>query len=326
MAMSWQISAPNDSVNIAYTAAAGGGAVAMFKLKSLLLANGGVIRASSDGLTHYGTADYVSGYNTGANGLNNDYAYFVVNLGVVDVAFQRGTANTNWRLKISVPGFKNTEAGYVAGTATAMPIVTDQQHVVGNDAPTFSGMYSGASDMRCHMGIDNASPHHFWFINLQKNSTTVESFLYFDELDGASSGDVWPYVIMWQYTPSTVGYLSDAGLAYGPYSYFKRSYGRSVEKWLLHHCLLLFDNTGSTYVNGALAVDPDNGNDETLPVPFGRGYSKGYAVYKGFAKHMQWRGQTRTTLDNADDLSSRRWTYFGDIMWLTPPGVNLVTS
>jgi hypothetical protein len=315
MAMSWQIAAPNDSVNMILTT----GASAMFKFKSLLLANGGVIRASSDGTANFGTADYISQAGSGANGLNNNYAYFVITLGAVDFAFQRGTDGRNWRGKISIPGFQVSTAGYVAGTLTAMPIVTDQQHLCGTDGPTFqSGLWAAdGTAFRVSMGIDNASPHHFWVIN----QTTR---LVFDSLSGASGSDLWPYVVAFD-GYGTVWATSNLGTTtYGLWSYYRR--GNAAEAFVRWPAMTFSNNTSDVGVVGYNGPDPDNGFDRTMPMFFIRKSSLGSPGKKGFASNIRWACQNRQNPDYFDDASGQRWTVVQNASFKSPSGVVLMSD
>jgi hypothetical protein len=314
MAMTWQIAAPNDSVNMVLTT----GAAILFKLKSLLLANGGVIRESSDG-TNFGTADYISQAGSGANGMANNYAYFVIKLGNCDFAFQRGTTNQLWRLKISVPGFQVSSAGYVAGTATAMPIVTDQQNVLGTEAPTFYTVYPADGGTQfVNMGIDNVTPHHFWLSVFTLGSLTGQSLLFFDEMVDYQASDGWPYVIGWQSGAASIANLKLYSASATVFSYWKR--GAAYEQFV--SCPVV-DQYAASSIVGNVGPDPYNGFDSTFLMLFQRSVTATPQMKKGYAKHMRLRGCVRTFPDFADDSYNQRWTYVDDVLLLTPPGIVL---
>lgn len=137
----------------------GTGAAAMFKLKAVLKSAGWTVPRSSDGTTYNSSGDQITVATSGAGGMANNSAWFVVKEpgNRREWCIQRGTSgNTAWRITYSAL------AGHTGGTpgATRVATATDGQVLIGggSDAsPTFSSVFPTDSTYRVHI-VANSTP------------------------------------------------------------------------------------------------------------------------------------------------------------------------
>ncbi len=130
------------------------GSVAIYSLISTLMTAGWLKKSDSDGTTFSNTGVQVTSGAAGANGLGNTKAWVrlqapAVNGGAVvnqtrELIIQRGTLDTDWRIKYSA------SAGFTGGipSATVVPSATDEVWMMGagTDAlPTFLTWFSATN-------------------------------------------------------------------------------------------------------------------------------------------------------------------------------------
>lgn len=137
------------------------GAIAIFKVKTLLKAAGWTVPRSSDGTTYNSSGDQITTGASGANGLANNSAWFVIQDpgGRRQYMFQRSTTNPVWTIKFS------ELAKFTGGSpsATVAATATDSQ-TLWNAATLFDadGTY------RFHVvtdpvAIPGSNVYMFWF-------------------------------------------------------------------------------------------------------------------------------------------------------------------
>lgn len=151
------------------------GSAAMFRVKTLLKSAGWTVPRSSDGTTYNSSGDQITHSESGAGGMDNNRAWFVVRqpgTNAREFCFQRDTSAAlttapNWRVKYS--GGPST--GFTGGTpsATQVPSATDEQVVFsgGTDAtPSFTSFFfSGLYSCRLNIiagGQAEGYPFLFW--------------------------------------------------------------------------------------------------------------------------------------------------------------------
>jgi hypothetical protein len=195
------------------------GAAAMFMLKALLKRAGWSVIKSGDGLSAYSSsADIITSASSGANGMDNPRAWFVVQMPSSGRAFciQRNTSSgadtgKSWRIKYS------KSAGFTTGSpsATVVPSTGGDEQVLlgaGSDgSPTMAVLFlHGDAAMRFNCFADNAAPYGFLMWEWAISTGVAGCAFGLDPLTGYSSSDTDPYVIhllgtaaAWQ--PSSIG-------------------------------------------------------------------------------------------------------------------------
>lgn len=193
-----------DGINSTVNYKAPTGAAAMFMLKALLKQAGWSVIKSGDGLSVYSSsADIITSASSGANGMDNPRAWFVVQMPSSTRAFciQRNTssgANTgqSWRIKYSAA------SGFTTGSpsATVVPSTGGDEQVLlgaGSDAsPTMAALFAhGDLAMRFHCCADNASPYGFLAWEWAVATGAAGCAFGLDPILGGPTGDTDPYVI-----------------------------------------------------------------------------------------------------------------------------------
>lgn len=106
-------------VETTYTALTG--PQGMYRFLVDMLAQGWAVVISSDGTTYNGSGNQISGNGSGAGGLNNTSAYYVLRrTGAPDVLVQRASTADIWNIHMSPSG------AYTGGNATTRPTAGDE--------------------------------------------------------------------------------------------------------------------------------------------------------------------------------------------------------
>ena len=293
------------------------GAEAMFQLKAVLTTPstgaGWTVLSSSDGSTYNASGDQITASGSGASGMANDSAWFVVRdpsgSGGRQLCIQRGTANYSWRIKYSA------SAGFSGGSpsATQTPSAADEVFLCGSggdSSPIFSShFYTSDGSYRCHIVADNdaASKYSFWMACYPTGGGAPNQALI---LDGLITGtfpteDDDPVVFSCSgYTSSPLvlsTFSSDShvsGQWYGPAAWLRK--GETDQAFVAVPALSLYSGGVQTVPSG-LPTNPHNGKDEGVPVIYARRagatvYSGSNPTgYKGVSRLCRWMGTSRST-------------------------------
>lgn len=136
-------------------------AAAILRLKIDHVAQGAAVVISSDGSTYAGAGDQITHAGSGAGGLDNSSAYFVLRrTGVPDFLFQRGASSQYWDVLWSVTG------AFAGGDATSRPTAVDERLVI--DSNTM-GLFSNTTLDTVVIVIEDAAPGR-WAMHVQQGS------------------------------------------------------------------------------------------------------------------------------------------------------------
>jgi hypothetical protein len=282
------------------------GAAAMFLVKQQLKAAGWTVPRSSDGSTFNASGDQISASGSGAGGMDNSRAWFVIQMpGASGRQFciQRNSStgtNTSqqWRIKYSAG------AGFTSGGSNIqVPSATDEGVVLGggsDGSPTFANLFGGTDgSYRYQIGTDNASPYAFFAIAYPPGiaAANCTSSFFLDPVVNGPSGDADPYVIG---VDASTGL--DTNLAGGnlitettcPFAWLKK--GLSGQGFVRVPAV-----GGETFVSSAFqnsiptnrsqsAPDPQNGFDNLIAFEYNRRGGMGAPVgYKGVSTLLLWQ-------------------------------------
>jgi hypothetical protein len=205
------------------------GSEAIFKLKTVLKSAGWVVQKSSDGSTYNASADEITHAASGAGGMENNYAWFVIRDpgSSHEWCFQRGTANTTWRVKIS------SLDRFTGGSpdATTVSSATDEQLIYGSGtdaSPTFGALFYTDNLYRFHVIAENtavgsATPiYGFWAFSTKLAIGTPQTLIFqepmalgtFPELSSGTRaapvvGDPDPVIYGCRYSSTGVTFKAD---------------------------------------------------------------------------------------------------------------------
>lgn len=191
---------------------------AIFTLKGVMKSAGWTVPKSSDGSTYNSSGDQITLAGSGAGGMDNARAWFVIQMPGSSRSFclQRTSstgANTSyqWRVKYS------KAAGFSGGSpsATQVPSASDERVLLGagtDASPTFASfVYLGTDGAyRYNCFANNIAPYDFYSWAWAKASGNLYHTFGIDPLVGAVSGDTDPYLVHlygmgYALTPSTFG-------------------------------------------------------------------------------------------------------------------------
>lgn len=286
------------------------GAVAMYRLKTLLKSVGWTVTASSDGTTLNASGDQITHDGTGAGGMRNLRAWFVIQQpGALprQFCFQRssdavGTNSGNWRIKYSA----GPSTGFVTGaTATQVPSATDEQVIMGagtDASPTFSAfMTTDGTPPRVNMFAGGAAENYnFFFVGhnvLSSSAGVVQNTkfaLALDMLETYSVGDPDPSVIVtdWSQSSNTLAgsFIASTGSTGGAFTWFRKGLSGAGFARLTP----LLPALSTTNIAGAHTPNQLSLNDELLPVIYARPTSLTAPTgFKGISGLFKWVLPTR---------------------------------
>jgi hypothetical protein len=283
---------PNYSGSIPAT-----GAEAIFRLKALLVSAGWTVTQSSDGSTYNGTADIITSAGTGAGGMFNPLAYFVIAAPktrqlLFQCSFVAPSDGSQWKIAYSpAAGFVgNAQPSDTPADATDTPSATDEIILVGggnDNSPSFDPIFAADSTYRLNILAGNAASNScfLWFTNITGQSYIQTCFLLDVMQTGTSvSADPDPSMFYFTFGASDTSLNVDLlnGQMFGNYN------GTLISAYALS-----FTVQGNyfwpNYLGSGGGVNPYTGKDDFSPVPYG--IPSFYGVpsgWKGVSSILTW--------------------------------------
>lgn len=283
------------------------GPEAIYALKRLLKAAGWTVTRSSDGTTYNASADIITSGLSGAGGLGNNNAWFVLQApaGGRQIVIQRGTSNINWAAHYS------KAAGFTGGspTATVRSTATDEQALLGAGTGTFAQLLPTDGSYRFSCGADSASPYGFYAFAVSTGGANSHTMILFDPMTSGVAEDADPYVLAftyhatsnWMDTGGTSGITSAASSSTCPKGYLK--FGLAGEGFVKLPALTYCHRSSSggslvmSFPEGA-PTDPHNSKDQVAPVIWHRPSAEtAPAGFKGVSTVCKMNCVDRSNLD-----------------------------
>lgn len=279
------------------------GAVTIFRLKEALKAAGWTVTKSSDGTTYNPTGDQITSGNSGAGGMANNSAWFVIKSPSTtfprQICFQRGTTNLVWRVKYS------GTSGYVTGspTATVVPSAADDQIIFGGGtdaSPTFAQLLSTDNTYRMNVVCGGAAENYtfFFFTNINGSSIATTNIFLDVMMPGTyPAADIDPSVINIEYNNASALNSNLGSVTTSPRGWLRK--GLSGEGFVRIQGLGLYTigNGTITYPGGA-GVNSFTTNDEVIPMTYARLSSQTSPVgWKGVSSLITVNGVFRASGD-----------------------------
>lgn len=304
------------------------GTVAMYNLifTGLITNAGWILEGAGDGVSNFNNSgsagSIITGSGSGANGLQNNNAWVRLRTptGNRELLFQRGTANYNWWVQYSF------SAGFSGGTpsATTAPTATDAKNISGGNSSGVNVFFTNDGTYRQQIACDNASPYGFYSITYPTGGGECNSIQIMDP-QISDSADADPYVFCFTngnltsnriFPAYLTTYYSLSGCAlsrvdqavgntnYGiPTGYAAK--GLAQETFAPWSIMTYAGNVNDQiFIPGNLGTDPNTGNDNEIPIFWGRnGYLYSQTSYgppigiKGISSTMRWLTTIRSTGD-----------------------------
>jgi len=311
------------------------GADAVYQWKEFMKTGGPAwtVVASGDGYSNYSNSgDVITSKSTGANGMFNKFAWFVIqqpastrqfcfqSLATVSLTNPNNNSAVNWRVKYSTVGFTNGGSANVTPTA-AVSVQTGVEDAgvvlgspLGTDAsPIGAALFAADGSYRMQMAADNAAPNAFnWFCTVIPTPAIASGFLF----DAMATGtfppaDVDPYLI----STSLNGFASQTAVVNINLSpalgFVKKGLpGETFASMGAATYALQGSGPLSSFM-ADLPSNPYNNTDDLLPVVYARPHSWSLITgqhgiptgYKGISGSLKWCTTDRTTLDMLSVLS-----------------------
>jgi hypothetical protein len=265
-------------------------------VKTLLKAQTWTVPSSSDGTTYFSASDGLTTGASGAGGLANSNAWFVVQIpgGTKQFCFQRGTTNQVWRVKYSFL------AGFSGGTPgiSRVPSATDERVLLGGGtdaAPTFSNLFGTADGgYRFSCAAQTTAPWAFFSFGFPTGGGNPTHGMFLDTIQSGTYNalDLDPYAV----------YIDGAGSAsclaanlFNGSSPMQCSFNNTTQTTVK---MLQYAALNPVGDNG-LSPNPYNGKDDLLPLF--------YAISTGTNTGI--KGQSGTlAFDTVGTVTSHRTT------------------
>ena len=275
------------------------GSVATYALYTMCLAAGATKVADSDGTTYSAVGTQVTSGASGANGLANPSAWFVMQLPSGEqLCFQRGTTHLLWRIKYSaISGFSGGSPG-----ATRVPSAADESLRLGGGtdaAPTYISWWATDATYKLY-GRAGGAADGFWIASVINAGGAAGAGMFVDPVTNANALDQAPAVI--HISVGTSGFTATQIS-----TTTALTTGASTAGWLAYGlggaCVGM---SGLVYVDGVTSqvLSPSNlglnahggGVDNLLMVQYGRRSSNAAPTgYKGGSSMFAWNGTDRAS-------------------------------
>jgi hypothetical protein len=301
------------------------GAVAMYNLKTVLLAVGWTVTYSSDGVSTATpwTGNNISHGGSGNGGFANNKAYCVLrDPGTPgrEICIQRTTTNYTWRIKYSVAAHFSTGA-----SQTQVPSATDEGVVVGSGtdaAPIGIGIFPSVDGSYKHHIIAQSTAesgaYGFWYFTNSTGISTITAYGFLEPLDStASSASDQDRCVLGFYNNSP-------GVTYFSRDYVKAWYklGLGGAQWTGTGASGSQSYYGASV--GTMGVNPYDGNENGFQILWGRNNSDGAPTGpKGIGKYLRWKCSSKVFPDSLD-LATDAYVFVGDVLFPWPESVTPV--
>lgn len=245
------------------------GPQAVFALKQWLTSTHGgtkfwTVTRSGDGTTG-GSGDYITHSGSGAGGLNNNDAWFVLRDpdGNREILFQRSSSGSAyWKLLYS------KGCMFTGGTGSSRATATDEKSWLKLRAAGPSSIFTGSS-FYCHVCCEGDTPdgdvYPFWMICRQSGSGLVASSFVLDSVIDALSPAADDDKAVLMGTNENLRHDGGTYFAYPTYSQLSSfmRYGKSGEEW--GELLMPYYFDGVNKYPGVLGTNPEDGKYPILP-------------------------------------------------------------
>jgi hypothetical protein len=287
------------------------GAAALWSVIQMWIAAGATKLADSDGTTYSSSGAQVTGGGSGTNGLGNTSAWVRIRFpDNREVTIQRGSSNTQWRVKYSKAAF------FTGGSpgAARTPSATDEalRFGGGTDAsPTYSTLFTTDNTYKLYGGCDPVAG--WWFATIVIIGGAVSAGAWMDVLGTPSASDADPSVIHVATTtnPFVVASISDNAAIItnsGVFSWL--NFGGGSASYVATPALTVNDSGGAVWPLNA-GVNPNTGKDQLRLIEYARKTGAGTTGGKGVSSFVAWLSAARSAGETFTVSTTRDRISFG---------------
>lgn len=310
-------------------------AVPIFDLKEAMKAAGYTIRGSGDGLAAYSAVgDVITSSGSGAGGMNNTNAWFTVRqaaggaapyAGTREWTFQRGAFSYSWFVQYSNP---NTTFDQSTSSATVRPtllLTANLMNVTGSGSA--SAIFASTLNFTYQIRVGNAAENFHWYcISYPNGGGNINSRIANIPMasDSITSAEVEPFLLCATQSSLLVNIIGDSPQS-EVYGWMGLNSLTGNLSPIENQALVYIDPNVGTIIPNNLGSNPENGNDDGVPIPWGLSNNSVTLVgtcFKGFSQKVKWSGINRVTGDTLDTLN---YIVFDDTVWewdgITVPSV-----
>lgn len=269
---------------------------AIFQLKQFLVSVGWTITESSDGTTYSSSGDIITSSSSGANGFNNNYAWFTIQQpsSLRALQFQRGFGDVYFRIKYSAVGFHTgTPSAILVSSAPTL----DNNAIFGLGSDHFPGFYPLSNSINVlQMAADSSAPYGFYFITYALGIPNVGNAIILDPVINAPIQDTDQYVVYIDNSIYTLKYRNFSNPKRCGFAYYKRGLPEQAFAKVPANYFSYLYNGVNIAAPFDLPTNPINSNDDLFPIFYilSTAYTTVSIQYKGVSSLMKWCGTSRT--------------------------------
>ncbi len=269
-------------------AASGDGAVIAYKLYITLKAGNWIPVMDSDGTTQSGTGAQITHAGTGANGMKNTNAYWVLQQPTGGTGYYAGTRQIRLRMVDTAGQIQLTysQSGvFTGGTGSTPPTATDEQNLWGT-----AGTYSNAA-FRYHIIVTDASENFGWWLGGWTPGGAAGGGLHWkmDPLRVPDPLDTDPFVFSNVALPMDHAYLAQSPSYHTHSGYF--DHGGGTEQWSTGVNVPTYGTGLGIIIPNGLGTDPEDTRHTGFPMLyFKEAAQSGTTGYKGISSLMRYAG------------------------------------
>ena len=275
----------------------------LYDLKEAMKTAGYTVRGSGDGLAaHSAVGDIITSAGSGANGLNNNNAWFTVRQpatgsapysGTREWTFQRSTLPYSWFCEYSGP---DATFDQTTGNATTRPTGTSPGQVQSfNNSGGANSILPTNTLFTYQIRVGDAAENFHWYAVAYPlgGGSCVGRIMFLPMAsDSLATGEIEPYVMVAENdafttanfcrddTTDFVGWLGKGGV---------------VNTWTSVSAFFIVDNIGQAIMPDLMGANPNNGQDDAIPILWGRRGALANSGYKGISTKMKWPSTDRET-------------------------------
>lgn len=267
---------------------------AVYAFLQTALAAGCTVTSSGDGLALFSTVgNILTKAGSGAGGLGNTRAYFVLNLGGEQWCWQRNS-DVSWNLCVSRTA---TMSGGVP-SATVRPTAPDEIFIAGGGTaatPVYQNLFD-SSECYSFWGVDDTAPRRFYLGRYLVSGVSFRNLVFRDVVVVSESSDADPYARGQIYVTITSSSWAPTGGGPTTNTYFQ-VYVPSVTPTTAISCPLgteAYIGTGTSALPGNATNSPIDGADILMAPYYFRANSTGTPINKGWSTLFLVPGPNRS--------------------------------
>jgi hypothetical protein len=296
-------------------------AQAIFDLKETMKLAGYTVRASGDGIAaHSAVGDIITSSGSGANGMNNTNAWFTIRQpaggsapysGTREWTFQRSTLSYTWFCEYSGP---DTTFDQTTGTATVRPVglVAGQVKSFTPNAGADSILPS-TTNFTYQIRVGDSSENFHWYLQCYPlGGGTTNGRVMFVPMSSNSitPTEDEPFIMC-----ATINDLLGAtiGASSGNANFFGwQGKNGTINAWAeINSWVLALAQTGAALFPNGSGTNPDNQEDDSIPMYWGRRAAAGSGGLKGATTVLRWPSNDRET---GAVFDSANYIHFDDVI------------